>query len=293
MPIHYGRRLTGRHRTSGANRHLSFALAFVAGATNAGGFLAVQQYTSHMTGIVSAMADNLELGSFALAMAGTGALLSFLIGAACTAVMVNYARRHGLYSEYALPLLVEAALLLCFGTLGARLSDITGLFVPMTVMLLCLIMGLQNAVITKLSKAEIRTTHLTGTVTDIGIELGKLFYWNFDRSDEKPIVLANRSRLKTLCLLVTFFFAGGISGALGFKSIGYLSTVPLALILIGMATVPAADDLMVLYRKLREIVFVQRARIRMASAWPCPEPCAAGWRGIIRSLAKSTAHRLP
>ena len=252
MLIHYARRLTGRHRTSDANRHLSFALAFVAGATNAGGFLAVQQYTSHMTGIVSAMADNLALGSFALVMAGAGALLSFLMGAACTAVMVSYARRHSLDSEYALPLLIEAALLLCFGTLGTQLSHVEGLFVPMTVMLLCLIMGLQNAVITKLSKAEIRTTHLTGTVTDIGIELGKLFYWNLDRSDEKPRVLANRSRLKTLCLLVTFFFVGGIAGAFGFKSIGYLSTVPLALILIGMATVPAADDLVVLFRKLRE-----------------------------------------
>ena len=167
MPIHYVRKLTGHHRTSDANRHLGFALAFVAGATNAGGFLAVQQYTSHMTGIVSAMADNLALGSFALVMTGAGALLSFLMGAACTAVMVNYARRHSLYSEYALPLLVEAALLLCYGTLGAQLTHIEGLFDPMTVMLICLIMGLQNAVITKLSKAEIRTTHLTGTVTDI------------------------------------------------------------------------------------------------------------------------------
>jgi uncharacterized membrane protein YoaK (UPF0700 family) len=250
MPIQYARRLTGHHRTSEGNRHLSFALAFVAGATNAGGFLAVQQYTSHMTGIVSAMADNLALGSFALVLTGAGALLSFLIGAASTAVMVNYGRRRGLYSEYALPLLVEAALLLCFGTLGAQLSQIEGPFVPMTVMLLCLIMGLQNAVITKLSKSEIRTTHLTGTVTDIGIELGKLFYWNLGKSAGNRRVLADRSRLKALCLLVTFFFVGGITGALVFKSIGYLSTVPLALILVVMATVPAADDLVILFRKL-------------------------------------------
>jgi uncharacterized membrane protein YoaK (UPF0700 family) len=108
MPINYTRRLTGHHRTKAANKQLSFALAFVAGATNAGGFLPVQQYTSHMTGIISAMADNFALGGFAFALAGLGALLSFLIGAASTAVMINFARRHGLYSEYALPLLVEA-----------------------------------------------------------------------------------------------------------------------------------------------------------------------------------------
>ena len=35
-------------------------------------------------------------------------------------------------------------------------------------------MGLQNAIMTKISKAEIRTTHMTGVVTDIGIELGRL-----------------------------------------------------------------------------------------------------------------------
>ncbi len=92
--------------------------------------------------------------------------------------MVNYARRQRLNSEYAFPLLLEAALMLCFGLLGAQLFTIKGMFVPTTVMLLCFMMGLQNAVITKLSNAVIRTTHLTGIITDMGTELGKLLYLN-------------------------------------------------------------------------------------------------------------------
>ncbi len=56
MPLFYLRRLTGSRRTEIANRHLARYLAFIAGATNAGGLLAVGQYTSHMSGIVSAMA---------------------------------------------------------------------------------------------------------------------------------------------------------------------------------------------------------------------------------------------
>jgi len=40
-----------------------------------------------------------------------------------------------------------------------------------------------------------------------------------------------------------FFFLGGLVGALGFKHVGYLSTVPLALLLIALASVPAVDDL--------------------------------------------------
>jgi hypothetical protein len=60
MPIDYARKLTTRERTAQANRHLGYTLAFVAGAANAGGFLAVRQYTSHMTGIVSSMADSVS-----------------------------------------------------------------------------------------------------------------------------------------------------------------------------------------------------------------------------------------
>jgi uncharacterized membrane protein YoaK (UPF0700 family) len=249
MPIGYARGLTGRKRSTRANRHLGVALAFVAGATNAGGFLAVRQYTSHMTGIVSSMADNLALGAYDLVLAGVGALLSFMLGAACSAVLINYARRQQLQSEYALPLLLEAFLLLGFGLLGARLSGIDGLFVPLTVMLLCFIMGLQNAVITKLSHAEIGTTHITGIVTDIGIELGKFAYWNDRRSDRRPRVVSDRARLLVLSLLALSFFIGGVAGALGFKYLGYVSTAPLAIVLIGLASVPAYDDLSLAFRR--------------------------------------------
>jgi len=242
MPIHYARSLAGRRRTTAANRHLGFALAFVAGAINAGGFLAVQQYTSHMTGIVSAMADNIVLGAYELVLGGAGGLLCFLLGAACSAIMVNYSRRRRLHSEFALPLLLEAFLLLCFGLLGARLATVAGLFVPVTVMLLCFIMGLQNALITKLSKADIRTTHITGIVTDIGIELGKSLYWNSPGSSKQPPVAVNRAKLQMLSLLALSFFFGGVVGAFGFKHLGYIATVPLALVLITLAIVPAFDD---------------------------------------------------
>ena len=128
MPINYARRLTGSQRTPAADRHLGYTLAFVAGAINAGGFLAVRQYTSHMTGIVSAMADDLAIGIHELALAGAGALLSFVAGAMCTAVLVNFGRRRAWQSVFALPLLLEAALLLLFGVVGASLSHVIGLF---------------------------------------------------------------------------------------------------------------------------------------------------------------------
>jgi uncharacterized membrane protein YoaK (UPF0700 family) len=118
------------------------------------------------------------------------------------------------------------------------------------VMLLCFIMGLQNALITKLSKAVIRTTHVTGIITDIGIELGKLLYWNRKCSADNGRVMADLQRLWVLSLLLMYFFIGGVTGALGFNYLGYISTVPLAVLLVFLASVPVFDDVLLLVRRV-------------------------------------------
>lgn len=244
MPTDFLRNLTHKVRTRRTNRQLGSVLAFVAGAVNAGGFLAVQRYTSHMTGIVSAIADDLVLGHVVLAMAGVSSLLAFVAGAASTAVLINWARRRQMNGEFALPLMLEAALLLVFGLLGANLELIVDVFVPSTVLLLCFIMGLQNAVVTKVSQAEIRTTHMTGVITDLGIELGRLFYWNrTHEANQQHFVRANRDKLQVHALILGLFFVGGIAGALAFKRLGFSATVPIAALLTTMALPPLLQDL--------------------------------------------------
>ncbi|QHE92907.1 YoaK family protein [Pandoraea fibrosis] len=244
MPINYLRGFTQPVRTDAANRRLGCSLAFVAGAANAGGFLAVGQYTSHMSGIVAALSDNLALGQVLLVLAGLSALLAFLLGAATSSVLILWGRRHHTHSEYAAPLMLEALLLLTFGAMGANLEDQRVLYVPATVGLLCYVMGLQNAIITKISRAEIRTTHVTGLVTDIGIELGKMGYWNRPGiTGELPHVAGDRQKLRLLCALLGMFFLGGLTGALGFKHLGFSATIPLAVVLIMLAIVPLLDDI--------------------------------------------------
>ncbi len=249
MPIPYLRTLTAAERSPKANYHLAGFLAFVAGAINAGGFLAVKQYTSHMSGIVSTMAEELALGNMVVVLDGLGALLSFVAGAACSAVLINWARRRRLHSEYAGPLLVEAALLVCFGLLGGNMEMQEWLFVPLTVSVLCFVMGLQNAMITKVSRSEIRTTHVTGMVTDIGIELGKLVYWNIGHHEGSAPVIANRAKLWLLSTLVGLFFVGGVVGAIGFKHIGFAFTTVFAGILVALAVVPVIDDIALKLRR--------------------------------------------
>jgi uncharacterized membrane protein YoaK (UPF0700 family) len=43
--------------------------------------------------------------------------------------------------------------------------------------LLCAAMGMQNSMVTRLSGAVVRTTHLTGVVTDLGIEAAQWVRW--------------------------------------------------------------------------------------------------------------------
>ncbi|MDP2165062.1 MAG: DUF1275 family protein [Hydrogenophaga sp.] len=94
-------------RTPQADLKPGTVLALVAGAANAVGFLAVGQYTSHMTGILSSVADNLVHGQLVLAGAGVAFLLvlprRWTTGSACAhadrrsaaAVQVRIAHRQG------------------------------------------------------------------------------------------------------------------------------------------------------------------------------------------------------
>ena len=249
------RHLTGHHRTATSNRVLGLLLAFNAGAVNAGGFLVVHLYTSHMSGFLASLADNLVLGNMALVLGAIGALWAFMSGAGTTAIMVNWARQRRLHSSFALPLLLEAALMLVFGLVGAiTLTWPTPFAVPLTVLLLSFIMGLQNATVTKMSSAQIRTTHMTGVVTDLGIEMGKMLYWNRTGALPEQQVRANHARLRLFAGLLAMFLVGGIAGAAGFKHVGFGFVVPLAVVLLALSLPPLWSDRERLPEPLRRLM---------------------------------------
>ncbi len=244
MTIQTLHRLTSTRRSQRSNYQLGAYLAFVAGAVNAGGFMAIGQYTSHMTGIVSSIGDHFALASLLPVLGGLSMLASFILGAVATAILVNWGRRHKVHSEFTLPLLLEAIVLLLFGLAGAYLHLYKPLTVPTIALMLCFVMGLQNAIITKISKAEIRTTHMTGIVTDIGIELGRLMYWNKSiEGNQTHLVVANRKKLTAHLLIFGMFLSGAIVGAVSFKTTGYISVVPISISLIIISSLQIYRDL--------------------------------------------------
>lgn len=231
MPLH---KLTGRNRTRAANWQLAALLAFTAGVVDVSGFLALGQFTSHMSGTVAAMADDLRLHGTAVLTRPAIVLGCFLAGAAFCAILINWERRRDRESLFAVPVLLEAILL-------ATLALPVAAHHPwIALSLLSFSMGLQNAIITKISHAEIRTTHVTGMITDIGIELGRAIYWN--RSRTLDPVQVNRNHLLLLSLLVGLFFIGGTLGAFVFPHIGFLLMLPVAALLAVFTIFPITAD---------------------------------------------------
>lgn len=243
----YASQLARRHRSYRTDRDLALIMATVAGAVNAGGFMVVGQYTSHMSGIVSAMADALAVGAVKFYLAGLVSLLAFMSGAAVSAIMISWAKMRHLEAVYAGPLILEGVLFLLFALLGENVARHAVIVIPVTVIVLCFLMGLQNAMISKLSDSVIRTTHVTGMVTDLGIEIGKMLFWRQHRDATYP-VRANKRKLIDLLRLVTCFFMGGVAGALSFSRFGFICTLPLAALLIAIGILPIMVDVRIALR---------------------------------------------
>ncbi len=241
----------GALRTEVLNRQLAWSMAFVAGAVNAGGFLAVGHYTSHMTGLTSTMADMVAVSDLVTAGAALAMMLSFVAGAFLCTTLISLGQRRRLRSRYALTLVLEAGLLLVFGFMGARLETEIRFALPTTVMLLCFIMGMHNAVTSIISGAAVRTTHVTGTVTDIGIELSRLVYVNRHHRRGRARIVGDRKKLVLFSLLLGSFFAGGVVGALSFKHFGFKMTLPLAAFLCFLAARPLILKVRLLLHQLQ------------------------------------------
>jgi uncharacterized membrane protein YoaK (UPF0700 family) len=99
---------------------------------------------------------------------------------------------------------------------------------------LSFLMGIQNAVVTRISDARVRTTHISGMSTDIGIELSILF--DIARGRELDADAAPyRSKLRLYVQTVLSFLVGGIAGVVVYQAIGTKLLFATAVLLFMMA----------------------------------------------------------
>jgi len=111
-----------------------------------------------------------------------------------------------------LPTLVECVILISI----ALLSNVVEIKSPnLIACLLLFAMGLQNSFVTKISNAVVRTTHLTGLFTDLGIEISQLFF-----PKTHPLRDKLKATIKLRIYIILFFFAGGLIGGFLYSKVG-------------------------------------------------------------------------
>ena len=166
MPYSHPQTLT-REQALGRIGHLlpgALAFAGTAGFINSIALGYFHSPVSHMTGAVSYLGIDLAGAHSIDALASLSIILAFVIGAGLAGFIVG-ARKLAPGRRYGVALVCEGGLLVAAMALllsGRRFG------VP----LIAMACGLQNATTSSYCGLMIRTTHVTGTVTDIGVMLG-------------------------------------------------------------------------------------------------------------------------
>lgn len=159
---------------------LAISLSWIGGYTNTIALLLCGTVVSHVTGNTTNFGRSLSQHEYREALYFGSLWLSFLCGAVLAGLITEIARRLGVASKYAIPIAVEAALLSAFGLLGGTASPFqTGHegWAFGLALLAAFTMGLQNATITHIAGTVVRTTHLTGVTTDLGLEVVQFGFW--------------------------------------------------------------------------------------------------------------------
>ncbi|WP_416178188.1 YoaK family protein [Bergeriella denitrificans] len=216
-------------------RRLGYIMAFLAGAINAGGFFAFARYTSHVTGSMSLAADMVYTREWDLLLVALFSVCCFIGGAAHSAWVIFWTQQKRFRGSFGFSMWLEACYLLVFGLFGATLLHTDwgwgGMVMPsLALFQLCFIMGMHNTVVTVLSGGAIRSTHMTGSATDLGIELAKSVYYAKNHP-RLPHVRVNRPKMLLLAGLMAAFLAGGVVGAWGYQAAGHHFALPVALVL--------------------------------------------------------------
>lgn len=158
---------------------LAVTLAWIAGYTNILTILVCGHVTSHVSGTTSDLGRAIVETRWDVAGYLLFLLVSFFIGAGVSGFAAEMGKRRGWESIYVLPIAIEAALLAAFA-IGLEFfgpDDLKSQGIVLTLLgIASIAMGLQNATITRISSGVVRTTHVTGVLTDLGLEAVQ-FLW--------------------------------------------------------------------------------------------------------------------
>lgn len=217
----------GKSRTISHNSEIASLLSFVAGMVNVAGFLAVQRLTTNVTGHFAFFIDEVFKMNFQESLIYFLYFLFFLMGSFISSFLIELIHRKDDRYIYFVPIFIEVVILIGIALGGAYLT----LHYPTIIAVsLLFAMGLQNALVTRISDALVRTTHLTGLFTDLGIELSQLIFYKEIKQQKKL-----RSTIQLRFRIITFFFLGGVSAGILYRYFQLqILLVPAVMLIIGL-----------------------------------------------------------
>ncbi len=163
------------------NRFTWGLLAFQGGFLNVGGLLTIHMFVSHITGFSAHLATSIAESNLKRSVYFLLVPMFFLVGAFVSSVFTELRKFRNKQPIYIFILLILAAIFLSisiagsvnfFGEFGEPFENFRDFILLSLLAFSC---GMQNAIFTHYSNSIIRTTHLTGITTDLGIGLAKYF----------------------------------------------------------------------------------------------------------------------
>lgn len=202
----------GKNRTYRHNLLLAALLSFNAGLVNITGVLSLSVLTTNVTGHFAFFAEELSLRNYYKAIIFLIYIFSFLFGAFFSSILTEYFEAKEKKTSHSLSMSIEIILLFTVGYYYCFIGhNVSSNFIACV---LLFAMGMQNSLVTQISNSTVRTTHLTGLLTDLGIELSQLFFHN--KIDERKALWKS---INLRLSIILFFFLGGVIGGFVFKEI--------------------------------------------------------------------------
>lgn len=222
-----------KERTHQEDRRLALWLATSAGLLNAIALGAFGFFPSHMTGNTSQFSSEVSSTDLNDIIFFATIILSFVTGAIIARIIVLWGIMHNVRLIFCQVLFIEGLLLA-----GVSLNEIY--FHTFTtnreiIVFLCGLMGIHNSTSTQLSGGRVRSTHITGTLTDAGISLASVVVAMLRRDYSKDTA-AQRSQLTTHLTTLFSFITGGIAGLVLFRWFGFTAMLALGVMLVFVAT---------------------------------------------------------
>ncbi|MNS33375.1 hypothetical protein D3C72_654880 [compost metagenome] len=202
----------GDKRNLKHNLKIASLLSFVAGVVNVAGFLAVKQLTTNVTGHFAFFAEEFFKHNFWGGFIYFLYIFSFFLGSFISSFLMELMGYKNGNFVHVLPTSIEIIILSFIAVFGQNLILQNPNIIACS---LLFAMGLQNSLVTRISNATVRTTHLTGLFTDLGIELSQLFFYR-----QKGQRATLYSSIKLRITIISFFLIGAVVGGIFYSKIG-------------------------------------------------------------------------